>query len=130
MEHTYHISFARTLRKNQTDAEKLLWSKLRDRRLAGVKFRRQQRVGSFIVDFVCLEKKIIIEVDGSQHNTEFGKKNDAKRLAWLRNEGFTILQFWNNEVFKQLEDTLEKINLALTPALSQGGRGLKGGANS
>lgn len=130
MENTYHISFARTLRKNQTDAEKLLWSKLRDRRLAGVKFRRQQRVGSFIVDFVCLEKKIIIEVDGSQHNTEFGKKNDAKRLALLRNEGFTILRFWNNEVLRQLEGTLVKINLALTPALSQVGRGLQGGANS
>jgi len=98
---------ARNLRKNQTEAEKLLWYKLRDRRLEGWKFRRQHTLGPFIVDFVCLEKKLIIEVDGGQHAQS--SVQDAARTEYLKNHGFTVLRFWNNEVLSETEAVLELI---------------------
>ena len=87
---------ARNLRKNSTDAERALWSLLRDRRLAGYNFRRQVPIGPYIVDFVCYQSKLIIEVDGGQHQVQ--KQYDDARTAWLESEGFTVLRFWNNNV--------------------------------
>ena len=95
------ISRARTLRANATDAERFLWQHLRLRQLGGHKFRRQRPIGLYVVDFVCLEKRLVIEVDGGQHNTQVPQ--DALREAWLRQEGYTVIRFWNHEVLKQIE---------------------------
>ena len=99
---------ARKLRKNSTRAESLLWSKLRAKQIAGVKFRRQQPIGNYIVDFVSFEKRIIIELDGGQHAK--AKKKDSKRDKLLSENGFTVLRFWNNDIFNNLEGVLEAIS--------------------
>jgi urease accessory protein len=97
---------AKMLRKNQTEAEKLLWRQLRSKGLSGLKFRRQQPMGNYIVDFVCLDKMLIIEVDGGQHAEDEG---DQKRDSWLQKEGFKVMRFWNNEVLKNLDGVTEVI---------------------
>jgi very-short-patch-repair endonuclease len=98
---------AKDLRKNATQAEALLWSKLRARQMEGLKFRRQQPIENFIVDFVSFEKRIVIELDGGQHAEDNGK--DKKRDIYLKDKGFTVLRFWNSEVFESLEGILETI---------------------
>ena len=119
------ILIARRLRSNQTDVEKLLWQHLRNRRLNSVKFRRQHPIGRYIVDFVSLERKLIIELDGGQHNSELGRKRDATRVSWLNKEGFKILRFWNNEVIENLDEVLQVISNTLTLP-SPGRRGENG----
>jgi len=104
---------ARNLRKSHTDAELLLWKYLRTRQTEGVKFRRQQPIGRFIVDFVSFEKKIIIEVDGGQHSEEL----DKERNQWLSDQGFKVLRFWNNEVLKNAEGVFEVIRNNCSPTL-------------
>lgn len=101
--------FSHNLRKEQTDAEKRLWSKLRDRRLSGIKFRRQQVIGPYIVDFVTFEKNIIIELDGGQHNSQEGKVHDGERTRWLNKEGYVIIRFWNNEVLTNIPGVMESL---------------------
>jgi len=100
------VNIARKLRKNQTDAEKYLWYYLRRRQLNGLKFRRQQPIGKYVVDFVNFEKKIVIELDGSQH---IGSLKDEKRDRWLERQGFKILRFWDNDVLKNISGVLEVI---------------------
>jgi very-short-patch-repair endonuclease len=102
------IGFARQLRRNQTDAEKKIWRHLRSKQLNSLNFRRQQPVGSYILDFVCFEIKLVVELDGSQH-IEFMDK-DVERDNWLRTQGFTVLRFWNNEVMGNLAGVLEVIH--------------------
>ena len=102
---------ARQLRKNQTDAEKALWKYLRDRRMFSSKFRRQHVMGSYIVDFVCLEQRLIVEVDGGQHAEQMGY--DARRTAFLEGEGFKVMRFWNNQVLAETESVLDEIRIAL-----------------
>ena len=102
---------ARALRKRQTDAERLLWYRLRSRQLAKCKFRRQQVMGVYIVDFVCLEPKLIIELDGGQHATQI--EYDAKRSSYLNSLGFKMLRFWNNDVLRNTDSVLEFIRLEL-----------------
>jgi len=116
---------ARALRKNPTDAERTLWSHLRFWQVHGHKFRRQQPIGDYIVDFICLEKKLIIEVDGGQHAEQ--EIYDSARDAWLRAQGYFVLRFWNNDVLQNIDGVKETIFTALgtTPFLSpspQGGR--------
>ena len=101
------IQTAKKLRKESTHAERLLWRHLRTKQLEGYKFRRQEPIGNYIVDFVCFEKRVIIEVDGSQHQTEKGK--DRKRDQWLKRQGFRVLRFWNNEVLNNLEGVYKVI---------------------
>lgn len=101
------LNFARQLRTGQTNAENLLWSHLRGHRLLGLKFRRQQPVGEYIVDFFCAENRLIVELDGGQHQDRVAY--DAKRDAWLKSEGYTVLRYWNNEVMGNLEGVLEDI---------------------
>jgi very-short-patch-repair endonuclease len=118
-------SRARELRRNPTDAERLLWQKLRYWQVDGCKFRRQQTTDHYIVDFVCLQKRLIIELDGGQHMNEAGY--DKERDGWLRDQGFVVLRFWNNDVLKNVEGVMEMIikHLRSTPYLSpspQGGR--------
>jgi len=119
------IGVARKLRKHSTDTESYLWRYLRDRQIEGFKFRRQQPVGSHIVDFVNFEKKVVIELDGGQHTLHPG---DKIRDEWFLAEGYKVLRFWDNEVFSNLEGVLETIRDALlTPhpnPLPQGERGL------
>ena len=104
-------SRARALRRNMTDAERLLWRSLRDRQMGGWKFRRQHQIRPFIADFVCVERKLIIEVDGGQHANKV--QEDASRSGYLRNKGYRLLRFWNNQVLKETEAVLDMILAAL-----------------
>jgi len=106
-------TFARELRREQTDAERILWAKLRNSQLEGVKFRRQQSIGPYVVDFVSLGRKLILEIDGAQHNKEEVRKRDNKRTARLRRDGYRILRFWDNEVLLNIDGVLENIRQAL-----------------
>ena len=96
---------ARSLRQTATEVEKLLWHAVRDRRLAGLKFRHQQRMGRYVVDFICHERRLIVELDGGQH-TAVG---DAERTAFLESEGYRVLRIWNPDVFRNLDGVLETI---------------------
>src|SRR5262245_15077828 len=87
---------ARQLRKNMTEAEKKLWIRLRRRQLGGLRFRRQVLFDKYIVDFVCFEPKVIIELDGSQHATQVAY--DDERTKFLQSLGYSVLRFWNNEL--------------------------------
>jgi very-short-patch-repair endonuclease len=108
MENTL-TQISKELRQKQTEAEEILWFKLRDRQLDGVKFRRQHCIGSYIVDFACLEKKLVIEIDGGQHNQTPTKENDEPRTRWLEAAGYHVVRFWNSEVLQNIEGVLEKI---------------------
>jgi len=101
------INFARRLRKNATDAERLIWGHLRNRNLEGIKFRRQQPFGPYIVDFIAAEKKLVIELDGGQHATN--KAHDEVKDQYIKSEKFRVLRFWNNEVLQNTEGVLERI---------------------
>jgi len=107
-------TYSKNLRKNQTEAEKLLWYRLRNKKFLGFKFRRQQLIGKYIVDFVNFERKIIIEVDGEQHNFKDRKFKDNVRTKWLTTQGFTIVRFWNNDILKDIEEVLEQIKVFIT----------------
>ena len=102
---------ARALRKNQTDAEKLLWYRLRNRQLADCKFRRQQVIGPYIADFLCLEPKLIIELDGGQHATQ--QDQDEQRTRFLESLGYRVLRFWNHDVIRDIESVLDAIRLVV-----------------
>jgi very-short-patch-repair endonuclease len=101
--------FKKQLRSNQTDAESTLWYFLRAKRFGDFKFKRQEIIGSYIVDFVCYEKRLVIELDGSQHQEEKNVQKDARRTSYLESQGFRVLRFWNHEIFKQKKDVLEAI---------------------
>ena len=105
---------AKSLRSNMTEAEQKLWYYLRASRFMGLKFKRQKPLGPYIIYFVCLEEKLIIELDGGQHAENIAY--DQKRDAWLRDQGYKVLRFWNNELFNQTESVLEKIRITLSPA--------------
>ena len=107
------VGFARELRQRYTDAEKALWMKLRDRQIEGVKFRRQQPIGPYIVDFVSCQRNLIIEIDGGQHNEEKMTEGDEQRTMRLEERGYRIMRFWNNEVLTNVEGVLERIREAL-----------------
>lgn len=104
------INRAKSLRKKATDAERVLWRHLRNYQL-GVKFRRQQPLGPYIVDFLCFEKHLIIEIDGGQHQEQVGY--DKIRTEWLNQQGFQVLRFWNNQVLNEIEAVLLTIKAAL-----------------
>ncbi len=104
-------SNARELRRNPTDAERMLWRHLRLRQFEGYKFRRQQLLGRCIVDFVCLEKRAVVEVDGGHHSTQV--LYDENRSTWLESQGFRVLRFWNHEVLKDIDAVKEVIWQAL-----------------
>jgi very-short-patch-repair endonuclease len=105
------IENARRLRKDATDAERKLWSALRHQQLNGFKFRRQVPIGDLVADFACLSARLIIEVDGGQHDAERGK--DAARTAWLNTRGYCVIRFWNNDVLENLDGVVQMIRTAL-----------------
>ena len=96
-----------------TDAEQALWHVLRSRQLEGFKFRRQHSIGRFVVDFVCLEQKLIVEVDGGQHAGQV--EADAERTAYLQDKGFRVIRFWNNEVLTEMDGVAVRLLATLTP---------------
>jgi very-short-patch-repair endonuclease len=105
---------ARSLRKNMTDVERLLWSKLRGSQLQDFKFRRQHPLGHYIVDFVCIELKLVVELDGGQHSDQ--KDYDERRSQWLGERGFKVVRFWNNDVIENLEGVMERLYSCLPPS--------------
>jgi very-short-patch-repair endonuclease len=105
------VPTARRLRRDSTDAERTLWLHLRDRRLEGWKFRRQVSIDPYIVDFLCLDAKLVIEVDGGQHDEN--RANDEVRTRFLEGFGLRVIRFWNNEVLGNLEGVLERILIEL-----------------
>ncbi|GIK84871.1 MAG: hypothetical protein BroJett026_03520 [Betaproteobacteria bacterium] len=119
------LTFARQMRANASDAERVLWRHLRACRFDGHKFKRQQAIGPYIVDFVCFSSRLIVEVDGGQH---LESSSDVRRDAWLRAQGFKVLRLWNNDVLKRTESALEEILRQLPPSPPapppQGGRGV------
>ncbi|MBI4808120.1 MAG: endonuclease domain-containing protein [Nitrosomonadales bacterium] len=98
---------ARSLRSGMTDAERLLWQALRYKQLAGHRFRRQFPIGRFIADFVCVEQKLVIELDGGQHQDQVAY--DEQRTFFLRQNGWRVLRFWNNDVIGNLDGVLSTI---------------------
>lgn len=105
-----HSGFAKGMRRQPTDAEKVLWRHLRNRQLAGVKFRRQEPIGPFIVDFVAMDLHLIIELDGGQHEVA----GDARRTAILEDDGYRLIRFWNNDVLQNPDGVLAKILEVIT----------------
>ena len=90
---------ARQLRKSLTDAERVLWNILRNRQVLGYRFRRQAPIGPYIVDFVCFENRLVIEVDGGQHVEQ--ADYDADRTGWLEGAGYRVIRFWNSQVLEE-----------------------------
>ena len=100
-------SFAKKLRKESTDTENHLWYHLRAKRFSGLKFRRQEPIGNYIVDFVCYEKRLVIECDGGQHAEQ--EIQDQQRDQWFQRQGYRILRFWNREVLLNTSEILQRI---------------------
>ena len=116
---------ARDLRKNMTDTERFLWSKIRRKQISGYQFYRQKNIGDYIVDFYCPAAKLIIELDGGQHYTQEGSERDEKRVGFLRSLGFRVLRFADNMVFADIKSVLEAIyrelsQIPLDPPLEKG----------
>lgn len=118
--------FAKGLRTFQTEAENKFWMQVRDRRFEGLKFRRQVPLGDYIVDFVCFEEKLIVEIDGGQHNES---REDGVRDESFIARGYSVKRYWNNEVMTNIEGVMMDLQMelkrTLTPALSLKGRGGK-----
>jgi len=129
---------AKQLRSNMTDAERRLWYRLRGHRFGGLKFKRQAPIGPYIVDFICFDHKLIIELDGGQHSEN---PKDRARDVWLGNEGYQVMRFWNSDVLQRTKSVLEMIAQVVFPGevtplparsarhpLPQGERGHRGSA--
>ena len=118
---------AKNLRKRSTDTEHLLWKHLRASRFDGLKFKRQQPIGNYIVDFVCFEKRVIIELDGGHHSEKEQMQKDLERDLFFEKQGYKVLRIWDNEVFRNTRGVLEVIwDQCLNhppPAPSHQGRG-------
>ena len=100
---------AKTLRKNSTPQERLLWKILRNSNINNFKFKRQYPIGNYIVDFICKEKLLIIEIDGGQHNEELNMQHDIERTKYLNDRGFKVLRFWNTDIDNNIADVYEEI---------------------
>jgi very-short-patch-repair endonuclease len=106
---------ARQLRQNETDAEYRFWNEVRNRHLNGHKFSRQIPLGPYVVDFICREKNLIVELDGSQHAES---EHDARRTDWLNAQGYSIIRFWNHEVLEERRAVLETVRAVLDGGIS------------
>src|SRR6201992_3791168 len=104
---------AKRLRENTTAAEDILWRHLRRLEVDGSHFRRQVIIGPYVADFACLGRRLIIEVDGSQHGIDANIRRDEARTRWLNSEGYRVLRFWNNDVMTKTEAVLEAIHAVL-----------------
>ena len=106
--------YAKSNRKNQTPAERRLWNFIRNRQRDGQKFIREMVIGGYIADFVCREKKVIIELDGGQHAEKTVVRYDEKRDAFLRSNGYKVIRIWNHEIFENMDGVLEFIREAVS----------------
>ena len=104
-----NLNFAKKLRSNMTKEEVKLWNILRAKKFYGYKFKRQVLIGNYIVDFLCPEKKLIIEIDGGQHNKPNDINKDIERTKYLESKEYKVLRFWNNEVWNNIESVCENI---------------------
>ena len=104
-----NIDLARRLRKNLTSQERILWQLFRNHNFYGYEIRRQSPIGKYIVDFVCREKKVIIEIDGGQHNTPDNILADEQRTKYLEAKGYKVIRFWNNEIIKNIDGVYQKL---------------------
>ena len=111
--HIFETRRARDLRAAQTSAEALLWKRLRNRRLANFKFVRQAPVGPYFADFLCREAMLVVEIDGATHSSDAVRAHDERRDTFLRNAGYRILRFWNDDAFHNIDGVLETIVAAL-----------------
>jgi very-short-patch-repair endonuclease len=109
---------ARALRKSMSDAERKLWRGLRARRIDGARFRRQHPIGRYIVDFVCLEQRLVVEVDGGQHTEDEHIAADARRDRWLESEGYRVMRVSTTDVYGNLDGVLDTIWATLQDRLS------------
>jgi len=105
---------ARILRQNQTEAEKRLWYRLKNRGLGGWKFRRQHAIGPYFADFACIEAALVVEIDGGQHQGR--REQDDVRTAFLKGAGYRVLRFWNNDVLSNTDGVLQSVLEALSPS--------------
>jgi very-short-patch-repair endonuclease len=101
--------YAKVMRQSMTNAEMRLWQRLKKPGLEGLRFRRQCPIGPYIVDFFCPEKKLIVEVDGDQHGYDSVGCSDMKRTVWLETQGYSVVRFWNTEVFENIDSVCEAI---------------------
>ena len=106
---------ARNLRKNATIQERRLWNLLKNRQFCNLKFKRQQPVGDYIVDFICKEAKIIIEIDGGQHNEPKNIEYDKTRTEFLNSLGYKVIRFWNNEIYENIEGVVLRLKKEINP---------------
>jgi very-short-patch-repair endonuclease len=106
---TIHRDHARSMRRNMTAAERVSWNRLKSRALGGYRFNRQVEIGSYIVDFVCREKRVIFEVDGVTHGDPSQVKNDQRRAAFLESRGYTVVRAWNQDVYENLEAVVHRL---------------------
>jgi very-short-patch-repair endonuclease len=105
----------RELRRNQSDAERALWAKVRDKQFFGMKFFRQYSIGPYILDFYCPTVKLAVELDGGQHNQSDKRERDVARSEYLKAQGIDVMRFWNNEVLLDIQSVLSKLALKVTP---------------
>ena len=105
----HNLKNAKEMRSNMTPAETKMWRILRGKRFQDLKFKRQVLIGNYIVDFLCEDKKIIIEIDGGQHNEELNIQSDKNRTHYLENNGYKVLRFWNDDVMKNIDGVMEVI---------------------
>ena len=103
------VQAARMLRRNMTDAERILWPRLRHKRLAGYKFRRQAVIGDYVVDFCCKSEMLIVEADGGGHSEDGNDACQKRRTAYLQARGYRILRFWNNDIIQNTDAVLDEI---------------------
>ena len=108
------LTNAKNLRHNMTKEEVKLWNKLKNRQLLNLKFRRQVPIGKYIVDFFCIEKNLIIELDGGQHNELKNIEYDESRTEYLKQKGYKVLRFWNNEVWNNFSDVIDRIIIEIS----------------
>jgi very-short-patch-repair endonuclease len=108
-----HLDFARALRRERTDAEARLWSRLRGRRLNGFKFRRQQPVGPYTLDFYCHDRQLVVELDGGQHSSPENVLHDEARTEYLASHGLAVVRFWNHHVLTETDAVCRTILRAL-----------------
>ena len=109
---------ARTLRKNMTDSELKLWSRIRRKQIFGLQFYRQRPIGNYIVDFYCPKAQLVLEVDGLQHMQELAVRKDNYRDSYLKQQGIKVLKFDNLQVLKQLDAVVDKVYQTVASRLS------------
>jgi len=104
-----NVELARKLRKNSTPQERTMWNMLRNHQFYGLEFKRQYPIGDYIVDFICREKKLVVEIDGGQHNEDLNIRADSVRTQYLNNKGYKVIRFWNSDIDNNIESVYKEL---------------------